>query len=99
MDLMQGSRSLCFHVYVSIVFSWGKENFVDEFLGGKTLICSNYCYLLPSSLLVDPSKVVSLKAEKKVNEGFPDSSVGKESSCNARDPSSIPGMGRSAGEK
>ena len=30
--------------------------------------------------------------------GFPDSSVGKESSCNAGDPSLIPGSGRSAGE-
>ena len=29
---------------------------------------------------------------------FPDSSVGKESSCNAGDPSLIPGSGRSAGE-
>ena len=30
--------------------------------------------------------------------GFPDSSVGKESTCNAGDPSSIPGFGRSPGE-
>ena len=30
--------------------------------------------------------------------GFPDSSVGKESTCNAGDPSSIPGSGRSTGE-
>ena len=30
--------------------------------------------------------------------GFPDSSVGKESSCNAGDHGSIPGSGRSAGE-
>ena len=30
--------------------------------------------------------------------GFPDSSVGKESTCNAVDPSLIPGLGRSAGE-
>ena len=30
--------------------------------------------------------------------GFPDSSVGKESTCNAGDPSSIPGSGRSPGE-
>ena len=30
--------------------------------------------------------------------GFPGSSAGKESSCNAGDPSSIPGLGRSAGE-
>ena len=30
--------------------------------------------------------------------GFPDNSVGKESSCNAGDPSSIPGSGRSTEE-
>ena len=30
--------------------------------------------------------------------GFPDSSVGKESACNAGDPSSIPGLGISPGE-
>ena len=30
--------------------------------------------------------------------GFPGSSAGKESACNARDPSSIPGSGRSPGE-
>ena len=29
---------------------------------------------------------------------FPDSSVGKESACNAKDPGSIPGLGRSCGE-
>ena len=33
-----------------------------------------------------------------VRGGFPDSSVGKESTCNAADPSSIPGLGTSAGE-
>ena len=30
--------------------------------------------------------------------GFPDGSVGKESTCNARDPGSIPESGRSSGE-
>ena len=30
--------------------------------------------------------------------GFPEISVGKESTCNAGDPGSIPGSGRSAGE-
>jgi len=30
--------------------------------------------------------------------GFPDSSVGEESTCNAGDPSLIPGLGRFAGE-
>ena len=34
-----------------------------------------------------------------VNMGFPDSSVGKESTCNAGDPGSISGLGRSPGEE
>ena len=29
---------------------------------------------------------------------FPHSSVGKESACNAEDPSSVPGLGKSTGE-
>jgi len=32
------------------------------------------------------------------SEGFPDSSVGKESACKAGDPGLIPRLGRSAGE-
>ena len=32
-------------------------------------------------------------------QGFPDSSVGKGSACNAGDTGSIPGLGRSAGEE
>ena len=32
------------------------------------------------------------------NWGFPHSSVGKESACNAGDPNSIPELGRSSGE-
>ena len=34
----------------------------------------------------------------KVRGGFPGGSAGKQSACNAGDPSSIPGLGRSAGE-
>ena len=34
----------------------------------------------------------------KVTKGFPGGSDGKESSCSARDPGSIPGLGRSPGE-
>ena len=34
----------------------------------------------------------------KIWKHFPDSSVGKESACNAGDPGSIPGSGRSPGE-
>ena len=36
--------------------------------------------------------------DRKVLLGFPDSSVGKESACNAGDPSLIPGLRRSPGE-
>jgi len=39
-----------------------------------------------------------IKLISGVKWGFPDSSVGKESACNAGDPSSIPGSGRSPGE-
>ena len=38
------------------------------------------------------------KEDVLYTQGFPDSSVGKESTCNAGDSSSIPGLGRSAGE-
>ena len=34
----------------------------------------------------------------KDDQGYPDSSAGKESACKARDPGSIPGSGRSPGE-
>ena len=33
-----------------------------------------------------------------VSTGFPDYTVGKESACNAGDPGSIPGLGRSPAE-
>ena len=33
-----------------------------------------------------------------MSQGFPDSSVGKESACNAGDSALIPGLGRSPGE-
>ena len=35
----------------------------------------------------------------RISVGFPDSSVGKESVCNAGDPGWIPGLGRSPGEE
>ena len=45
---------------------------------------SDYC-----DLIVLPSAL----------EGFPGSSDGKESTCNAGDPGSIPGLGKSPGEE
>ena len=38
------------------------------------------------------------KEDVLYTQGFPDSSVGKESTCSAGDPGSIPGLGRSPGE-
>ena len=55
----------------------------------KKLVKSMYQLGLPG---------VSVVKNLPTNMGFPDSSVGKESACNARDPSSIPGSGRSHGE-
>ena len=43
------------------------------------------------------SKCLGWNIEASI-KGFPDSSVGKGSTCNAEDPSSIPGSGRSPGE-
>ena len=40
----------------------------------------------------------TINKEASIKVGFPDSSVGKESTCNAGDPDSIPGLGRSSGE-
>ena len=55
----------------------------------KKLVKSMYQLGLPG---------VSVVKNLPTNMGFPDSSVGKESACNARDPGSIPGSGRSPGE-
>ena len=45
--------------------------------------------------MTDLSKFGPILADKL---GFPDSSISKGSGCNAGDPGSIPGLGRSAGE-
>ena len=41
---------------------------------------------------------LGLSNNKDYAQGFPDSSLGKESACNTGDPGLIPGLGRSAGE-
>ena len=40
----------------------------------------------------------TINKEASIKVGFPDTSVGKGSTCNAVDPGSIPGSGRSTGE-
>ena len=39
------------------------------------------------------------RGSSQLREGFPSGSDGKESGCNAGDPDSIPGLGRSSGEE
>ena len=51
-----------------------------------------FCFLFTHHLLAD------LVFNGAFLVGFPDSSVGKESACNAGNPDSIPGSGRSDGE-
>ena len=58
---------------------------------------------MENSLQVSGIFSLSLKQQEETNYkcqifGFPDSSVGKESPCNAGDPGSISGLGRSPGE-
>ena len=44
------------------------------------------------------SSEVALRVISGTYVGFPDSSIGKESTCNAEDPGSVPQLGRSSGE-
>ena len=67
-------------------------------LGGRN-------FPLPSSVLLSGLRI-TLISRRKINysliyawkRGFLGSSAGKESTCNAGDPGSIPGSGRSSGE-
>ena len=54
----------------------------------------------PSHAWVTGSKIIAIPiyCSFVIKQGFPHSSVGKESSCNAGDPGSILGLGRSSGE-
>ena len=68
-------------------------------------LCSLYGYsnVFPPHVLfqklITPSKRSGVLASPILkSRAFPGSSVGKESTCNAGDPNSIPGSGRSAGE-
>ena len=65
---------------------------------------------LHKTVIFFPKVLVSFKIKQAMNfaafivppshhpHNFPHSSVGKESACNAGDPGSIPGWGKSAGE-
>ena len=84
----------CKHHNFNIYFCYNKFAFiweavstisVDGFSFDPFLICSDVFWLRLGHFLT--------------HRGFPHISVGKESACNAGDPSSIPGSGRSTGEE
>ena len=52
----------------------------------------------PFTYMLD-SVLVIISESRHSTLGFPCSSAGKESTCNAGDPGSIPGLGRSPGEE
>ena len=53
-----------------------------------------FLYMISHGFALDVSKTWS---RHKISVGFPGGSNGKESACNAGDPGSIPGLGRSSG--
>ena len=68
-------------------------------------LCPTLCDPIDGSHQAPPSlgsqswtRLKRLSSSSSRIHSFPDSSVGKESTCNAGDPGSVPGSGRSAGE-
>ena len=67
----------------------------SQFLIFTLLFSSCCCFLIAFGILNVLKSLVLIPHTL----GFPGSSAGKESSCNAGDPSSIPGLGSSPGEQ
>ena len=54
-----------------------------------------------ANMLIKPEEMLLRTSDLQAvgqKQGFPGSSTGKESACNAGDPGSVPGLGRSPGE-
>ena len=64
----------------------------------KFHIVANHVTGLQNSNLISIHNFHDFFKGRVLSPGFPDSLVGKESTCNAGDPTSIPGLGISAGE-
>ena len=62
------------------------------------ICCSKIIYNRQQNPLFSVEKVLKSFHVTSRSHGFPHSSIGNESACNAGDPGSIPGLGRSTGE-
>ena len=84
-DAVKVLHSICQQIWKSQqgLQDWKRSVFIPIPKKGNAKECSNYGTIVLIS---------------HTSRGFSDSSVGKESACNAEDPSSIPWLGRSAGE-
>ena len=71
-----------------------------QFFSATSLHILNYFRMtfVDSECRVFINFLISIKLLHIILMGFPDTSVGKESTCNAGDPGSIPWTGRLAGE-
>ena len=77
------------HTLVLVVEEWG--------MGSWCLFSKeSACNIRDTDLI--PEWEDSLEEEIATHSSFPDRSLGKEFACNAGDPGSIPGLGRSHGE-
>ena len=63
-----------------------------------SIFALNQCYSTVQEILGISIRNKVVFADNITFHAFPGSSVGKESACNAGDPGSIPGLGRSVGE-
>ena len=80
-------------------FTFIKRLFSSSLLSAIMVVSSAYLRLLILLLaILIPACASSSPTFCMMYGSFPHSSVGKESACNAGDPSLIPGLGRSAGE-
>ena len=75
-------------------------NKVAKNILGHTLCCVNARSYIGESKKFCEAVLLAVRRFRTLvdNTSFPDSSIGKEYTCNAGDPSSIPGLGRSPGE-
>ena len=73
---------------------------ISQSLSGDSQFSNSFLSCLSHLLFHSQTKNsrISIPIKLCFWKGFPGSSVGKESACNAGDPSSIPGSGRSTGE-